>query len=201
MSVSTSPANLEHVVVIGASLGGLRTLSTLLAGLPSGFDMPIVIAQHRHKDGDGSLRAALHDRSALPVCEAEDKLPLRGGCVYLAPADYHLLVEPGSLALSTDAPVNHARPSIDVLFDSAADAYGAGTIGVILTGASDDGARGLRAIKARGGYAIVQAPATAECRVMPDAAIELVVPDIVAPVADIVSVLTRFASTRVKIAS
>jgi two-component system, chemotaxis family, protein-glutamate methylesterase/glutaminase len=189
------------LVVIGASLGGLRAIGNLLAGLPPNFGLPLVIAQHRHKDSDGALRDALQDQTALPVYEAEDKQPIQAGCVYLAPADYHLLVELGSLALSTEAPVHHARPSIDVLFESAADAYGAAAVGVILTGASADGAHGLAVIKQRGGFAIVQEPATAECRVMPDAALQLIRPDIVSSLANITSILTRLNTTIVKIAS
>src|SRR5207237_10017593 len=98
----------------------------------------------------------------LPLCEAEDKEPLRGPGVYLGPPDYHLLVEPESLALSTEEPVAYSRPSIDVLFESAAYAFGSSVIGVLLTGANQDGTRGLPAIKGQGGYVIVQAPASAE---------------------------------------
>jgi two-component system chemotaxis response regulator CheB len=160
-----------EILVIGASLGGLRALTTLLAQLPVDFALPIVIAQHRHSDSEDRLAAFLRGHSPLAVREAEDKQPIVGGRVYLAPADYHLLVDRGSLALSTEAPVLSARPSIDVLFETAADAYGSHTIGLILTGASDDGARGLARIRQRGGLALVQDPSTAECAVMPLAAI------------------------------
>jgi two-component system chemotaxis response regulator CheB len=159
------------ILVIGASLGGLRALTTLLAQLPIDFSLPIVIAQHRRSDSEDRLAAFLRGHSALPLREAEDKQPIAAGRVYLAPADYHLLVDRGSLALSTDAPVLSARPSIDVLFETAADAYGSRAIGLILTGASDDGARGLAKIQGRGGMALVQDPSTAECAVMPLAAI------------------------------
>jgi two-component system, chemotaxis family, protein-glutamate methylesterase/glutaminase len=159
------------ILVIGASLGGLRALMQLLGQLPIDFSVPIVIAQHRHTDSDDRLATFLHGHSVLPVREAEDKQTIVAGRVYLAPADYHLLVENGSLALSTEAPVLSARPSIDVLFETTADAYGSRSIGLILTGASDDGSRGLAKIQERGGIAVVQDPASAECAVMPLAAI------------------------------
>lgn len=159
------------IVVIGASLGGLHALEVLLAGLPKNLGVPVAIAQHRHKDTDESLSAFLQHQCLLPVTEAEDKEAIAPGRVYLAPANYHLLVEAGHFALSTEAPVRYARPSIDVLFESVAEAYGNRAIGAILTGASNDGARGLLRIKAHGGVAVVQEPATAECSVMPRAAI------------------------------
>lgn len=159
------------IVVIGASLGGLHALEVLLTGLPKNLGVPVAIAQHRHKDTNESLSAFLQHQCLLPVTEAEDKEAIAPGRVYLAPADYHLLVEAGHFALSTEAPVRYARPSIDVLFESVAEAYGNRAIGAILTGASNDGARGLLRIKAHGGLAVVQEPATAECSVMPRAAI------------------------------
>ncbi|HJZ50438.1 MAG TPA: chemotaxis protein CheB [Roseiflexaceae bacterium] len=162
------------IIVIGASLGGLRAMSVLLPGLPADFPLPIVLVQHRHVDPNGSLSAVLQRWSALAVEEVEDKQEIRSGRVYLAPSDYHLLVEPGSFALSTEAPVAYARPSIDVLFESAASAYGERSVGVILTGANDDGSRGLLRLKQCGGLALVQEPATAECAVMPAAAIAAV---------------------------
>jgi two-component system chemotaxis response regulator CheB len=157
-------------VVVGASLGGLHALEILLAGLPENFPLPMAIAQHRHKNAD-ALSAVLQRKCALPLSEAEDKEVIAPGHVYLAPADYHLLVEVGCLALSTEAPVAYARPSINVLFESAADAYGKRVIGVILTGSSDDGAKGLATIKANGGIPIVQEPTTAQSPTMPKAAI------------------------------
>jgi two-component system chemotaxis response regulator CheB len=139
------------------------------------------------------LRAVLQRASALSVIEVEDKQPILGGGVYLAPADYHLLVECESFALSTDEPVLYARPSIDVLFESAADAYGAGVIGIILTGASADGARGLAAIKGQGGLAVVQDPASAECNIMPAAALGAVAADFVVPLLEIAPVLVKLS--------
>ena len=158
------------LVVVGTSWGGLAALRTLVGGLPGSFRMAVTLVQHRHKDSDHLLRTLLQERSALPVCEVEDKMPLEPGRVYVAPPDYHTLVEPGYFSLSTEAPVRFSRPSIDVTFGSAADSYGHRAIGVILTGANRDGADGLRRISDRGGLAIVQDPATAESRPMPVAA-------------------------------
>ena len=166
--------NKFELITIGASLGGLHALETILTGLAKDFPVAIAIAQHRHRSSDGELADFLQLQTLLPVVEAEDKQKIISGKIYLAPADYHLLIEPGWFALSTEAPVAYARPSINVLFESAADAYGDRVIGIILTGASEDGARGLAKINAYGGLAIVQAPATAACRIMPEAAIAVV---------------------------
>jgi two-component system chemotaxis response regulator CheB len=172
------------IIVIGTSLGGLHALEVLLSGLPKSFSVPVVIAQHRYRDSDESLCLFLQRHCALLIKEAEDKEAIEPGQVYFAPADYHLLVEAGeydesgkqlhTLALSTEAPISYARPSIDALFESVADAYGKQVIGVVLTGASDDGAKGLVEIKAQGGLAVVQNPTTAHCRVMPAAALAAV---------------------------
>lgn len=179
------------LAVVGASLGGLHAVSTLLAALPATFPLPLVIVQHRGREADDSLITVLKRASTLPVIEAQDKQLLESGAVYLAPADYHLLIERGSLALSTEAPVLHARPAIDVLFETAADAYAERVIGVVLTGASADGAQGLAAIKARGGCAVVQEPADAECSVMPQAALAAAPVDHVLPLAEIAPLLIR----------
>jgi two-component system chemotaxis response regulator CheB len=158
------------LVVIGASQGGMKALEVLLPGLSAEFPLPLAIVLHRGRFGDDSLAAYLQEFCALPVREVGDKDPIAPGRVFLAPADYHLLVEDDHFALSVDAPVNHARPAIDVLFESAAAAFGDRVIGVILTEANDDGARGLAAIRARGGLALVQDPTTAESRAMERAA-------------------------------
>ena len=164
--------NRLSLVAIGASWGGLRAVEAVLGALPPDFGVPVVIAQHRQPDSNDNMLVRLLDaRCALTVYEAEDKQDLDPGTVLVAPPDYHLLVEDGSVALSVDAPLNYSRPSIDILFSSAADAYGARTAGVILTGANADGALGLAQIAERGGTAIVQDPETAERREMPDAAI------------------------------
>jgi two-component system chemotaxis response regulator CheB len=160
-----------EIVVVGTSIGGLKALQTLLSGLPDGFRAPVVIVQHRNKDSENGLCDFLGRSSRLPIAEPEDKETIVPGRAYLAPRDYHLLVENGSFALSTDPPVGFARPSIDVLFESTADQYKERAIGVVLTGANRDGARGLAAIKLLGGLTVVQDPAHAACREMPDAAI------------------------------
>lgn len=166
-----------EIVVIGASLGGLAAFQTVLGGLAASFPLPLVIVQHRGNqipEGiEDNLLAHLQGYCALPVDEPVDKQPMLGGRVYLAPADYHLLLERGSFSLSTEAPVLYARPSIDVLFESAATVYGEACIGVLLTGASDDGARGLSRISAAGGLTIVEDPASAHCAIMPRAALRM----------------------------
>ncbi len=173
------------LVAIGTSLGGLSALKIILGALPVEFSASVAIVQHRHKHSDQALASFLQKFIELPVQEVEDKEDILPGHVYMAPADYHLLVEPGYFSLSTDEPVSYARPSIDVLFESAADAYADRMIGVVLTGANQDGVRGLSAIKAQGGVTIVQAPETAESPVLPTAAIANVSVDWILPLAQI----------------
>ena len=162
-----------RIVVIGASAGGLHALRTVLEALPADFTIPIVVVQHRSRDSE-LLCELLQEATPLRVLEVNDKVGTAPGHVYVAPPDYHLLVEEGYFALSVDEPVRFSRPSIDVTFESAVDSYGMDTIGVVLTGANQDGAHGLRRIVEAGGYAVVQDPATAEVRVMPQAAIAAV---------------------------
>lgn len=161
------------MVVIGASLGGLHAVKFVLEGLAQSFPRPVAIVQHRVKGPESGLRDLLQQSCALPIVEPEDKEPLEPGRVYLAPADYHVLIEEERIALSTDAPVNYARPSIDVLFETAAAAFGPGVLGIVLTGANEDGARGARAILDAGGQVLIQDPSTAESRTMPEAALAL----------------------------
>lgn len=158
-------------IAIGTSYGGLNAASVILEYLPAPFEPAVAIVQHRSKDSDGTLTRLLQDHCLLPVQEVEDKEPIRGGRVYVAPPDYHLLVEREAFSLSVDAPVLFSRPSIDVFFESVADVFAEHAIGVVLTGANADGAAGLQAIHASGGLTIVQDPATAAGRAMPDAAI------------------------------
>ena len=173
------------LIVIGASWGGLHAISTLLDGIDEKIDLPIVIAQHRGADlSSGALERLLQHHVARPVVQASDKEQLQRTRVYLAPPDYHLLVSDGAFALSTDERVQYARPSIDVLFESAADAYRERTIGIVLTGSNADGAAGLRRIKERGGVAIVQDPRTAEAASMPTAALAAAAADAILPVAE-----------------
>jgi two-component system chemotaxis response regulator CheB len=180
-----------ELVVVGASWGGLAAVGLLLEGIPQDAGFALAIAQHRRADSLTGLLEALRKRSVLPLDEAEDKEPIQPGRAYLAPSDYHLLVEPGSFALSTEGRVNFSRPSIDVLFETAADAYGSDAVGVILTGTGDDGVAGLARIKERGGTAIVQDPTTAERPELPAAALAAVEPDAVLAVHEIPAVLGR----------
>ena len=163
-----------EIVVVGTSWGGLSALRELIVGLPGTLGLAVVVVQHRHRQSDHLLTTLLQDETPLCVCEVEDKAPMTAGNVYVAPADYHLLVEPGFFSLSMDEPVRFSRPSIDVTFQSAADTYGPHAVGVVLTGANADGAQGLRRIVSRGGLGLVQTPATAESPTMPQAAIQAV---------------------------
>jgi two-component system chemotaxis response regulator CheB len=161
---------MSKLVAIGCSWGGLAALSRVLGGLPEGLGAAVVVAQHRAEE-ESALETLLGARSRLPLREADDKDALAEGHVYLAPPGYHVLVQPGRLALSTEAPVQYARPSLDVLLETAAEAYGPDCVGVVMTGASDDGAAGLAAVVRRGGTAIVQDPDEAERAEMPRAAL------------------------------
>lgn len=163
-----------EIAVVGTSWGGLTALRELVAALPEDLMIPVVLVQHRHKLSDHVLPTLLQDRTRLKVIEVEDKAPIEAGTIYVAPADYHLLIEPAHFTLSVDEPIRYSRPSIDLAFATAADAFGKGAIGVVLTGANADGAEGLRRIAGRGGLAIVQEPATAESPTMPTAALKAV---------------------------
>ncbi|MEG4317553.1 MULTISPECIES: chemotaxis protein CheB [unclassified Microcoleus] len=221
-----------EIVVVGTSLGGLEALTVLLADLPPSFPLPVVVVQHRHKSSGHSLTDFLQQQSSLPITEAQDKEPIAPGRVYLAPADYHLLIESpwegnfsvdenyftgwgsatGELidnskspirnrlyptfALSTEAPVCHARPSIDVLFESAADAFGEKVIGIILTGASSDGSAGLAKIQSKGGLTFVEEPDSALCRTMPASAIANVEVDWILPLSKIAPCLVNLLTIK-----
>jgi two-component system chemotaxis response regulator CheB len=164
-----------EAIVVGGSAGALDSLFAILGALPARFPLPVAIVLHIPASRPSQLAAVLRARCALSVKEAEDKEPLAPSTVYVAPPDYHLLIEKrGCFSLSVDEPVNYSRPAIDVLFESAADAYGAALVGVILTGANADGARGLLQVQRKGGLALVQAPDTALARTMPEAALRLV---------------------------
>jgi two-component system chemotaxis response regulator CheB len=162
--------------------------------LPRGFPAAVLLAQHRLAEAEAILAGLLSRDDGLPVMEPDDKAPLEPGIVYVAPSNYHMMVERSGdrIALSTDAAVRHARPSIDVLFESVALSHGERAIGVVLTGASDDGARGALAIKRSGGRVIVQSPAQAESRVAPDATLGRLAPDAVLDVEDIAGTLCRW---------
>ena len=182
------------VVAIGTSWGGLGALIRILSDLPKQFPAPVIIVQHRSKDSDNLLVQLLQDTSDLNVREAEDKDVLLASHVYVAPADYHLLVEGEQLALTTDEPVRYSRPSIDVTFSSVAESYGSGAIGVVLTGANDDGSRGLTHILALGGRGLVQEPESAEVPIMPAAAKRAVPAAQILPLHEIASRLVEMVS-------
>jgi two-component system chemotaxis response regulator CheB len=189
-------ATRPELVVVGASLGGLYAVRTLIEGLPADFPLPIVLAQHRRADADSRLPDILAEACPFPVVEPEDKEKLSGGRLYVAPANYHLLVERGTLWLTVDAPVWFSRPSIDVLFESAAEAFGAATIAVVLTGSNDDGAAGARAIKRAGGTVLVQDPATCESPVCTRATMAATVVDGVLTVPDLSRRLVQLVGGR-----
>lgn len=163
-----------HLVTIGASLGGLEALRVLLDALPADFPAALIIVQHRVREESGELAMLLGEAGSLSAGFPLDKEYIQAGRVYIAPPNYHLLVEDDHFAFSLDAPENYARPSIDVLFESAADACGESVTGIVLTGMGKDGARGLAAIRRRGGRALVQSPKEAVAPEMPLAALEAV---------------------------
>jgi two-component system, chemotaxis family, protein-glutamate methylesterase/glutaminase len=190
-----------QLVAIGCSRGGMHALQTILSHLPKEFCVPIVVAQHRHKNSDDGLPAYFRRSTQFNVVDADDKQWIEPSHVYLAPADYHLLIERtdgrGELHLSVEDAVRHSRPSIDVLFESAADAYGEQLIGVVLTGSNDDGTRGAKRIKERGGIVVVQDPLTAEAPEMPGAVAAAVKVDRVLPLEGIASYLAEVCRTAV----
>jgi two-component system chemotaxis response regulator CheB len=176
--MSRKKSGAYRAVVLGVSTGGVKALKLILPQLAADFPVPILIVSHISPEADDGLAVLLDDLSAIRVKEADEGEPAVAGTVYLAPANYHLLVErDGTLALSTDPPVSFARPSVDVLFESAALVYGDTLIGIVLTGAGSDGSNGLKAIKKMRGLAIVQNPADAEMDAMPVNALQAVKAD------------------------
>ena len=178
-----------RIVAVGASLGGFRALKAVLGGLPKDFPLPIVVVQHRSLDESELLAALLANYVSLPVVEVHDKQEIEDGRIYVGPSSYHVLIDGNHLALSTEGPVSHARPSIDVLFESAAETFGEGVLGVLLTGMTRDGAAGLKRIKECGGFTVVQDPLTAEGRPMPEGTIDFAIADKVLPLENIASFL------------
>jgi two-component system, chemotaxis family, protein-glutamate methylesterase/glutaminase len=162
-----------RAVAIGASAGAVQALCRILPALPASYPLPLLIVVHVPPDRDNALVPLLQTKCRVQVKEAEDKEPALPGVAYFAPSDYHLLVEAdGALSLSSDEPVNYSRPSIDILFESAADAFGPGLAAVVLTGANDDGALGLKAVVEAGGLAFVEDPDGAYASAMPAAALQ-----------------------------
>lgn len=167
-------------IAIGASAGGVEALSTLLPALPMRLAVPVFVVLHLPRGRDSLLVEIFGPKCVVPIVEAEDKQPAVPGTVYLAPPDYHLLVEEGrSLALSVDEPVHFSRPSIDVLFESAAEVYRERLLGIILTGGNEDGAAGLDAVRRAGGLTAVQRPDSAYASLMPLSALKRVPADFV----------------------
>ncbi len=177
-------------VLIGASAGGVEALLTILPALPADYPLPIGVVLHIPPDKESLLATIFTERCRLPAQEAEDKQTMEGGHIYFAPPNYHLLLErDGTFSLSTETPVFYSRPSIDVFFESGADAYGDAAIGIILTGGNQDGAAGLAAILASGGTGLVQDPREASVPVMPAAAVTACPTARVATLQDIVQFL------------
>lgn len=166
-----------QAVVIGSSAGGLNALKTIFLSLDKHFPFPVIVVQHMSPDADNYLATFLNSLEKIRVKEADEKEIPKAGVAYIAPPNYHLLIEHnGSFTLTVGERVNYARPSIDVLFETAAETYGDGLIGIILTGANNDGSAGLKKIKALGGTTIVQDPDEAESDTMPRAALEMAKP-------------------------
>ena len=183
-----------EALVIGASAGALEALSTVLPALPADVALPVLVVVHVPPDDKSLLAPLLQARCAIRVVEAEDKAPIEKGTAYIAPPDYHLLVERDrTIALSSEEPVHFSRPSIDVLFETAADAYGETLLALVLTGANSDGAAGAARIERGGGRVIVQAPQTASARAMPDAAIAACANAHVLPLAEIGAYIRELA--------
>jgi len=191
----TKPRDIR-LVAIGASAGGVAALGLVLQALPAHFAAPVAIVLHLPPDQPSRLAQLYAGRCALPLKEMEDKEFMRPGTVYFAAPDYHMLVEPdGSLSLSCEEPVNYSRPSIDLMLETAAQAYGPELLAIVLTGASSDGARGLAAVRRAGGLAWVQDPQEAQATAMPLAAIETAGADRIMPLAAMADALAALDTT------
>ncbi len=188
-----------EAVVIGSSAGGIKALTTLLAALPSEFPLPIIIVQHLYPHSGSRLAQILEKQSHLKVKEADEKEKIVNGMVYVAPPNYHLLIEDDrTFSLSVEGHVNYARPSVDVLFETAAEVYRNRVIGIILTGANNDGNFGVKKIKDKGGYLVVQDPDTAEADSMPRAAIAATKVDKILPMKQIGPYLLQLVNRSTK---
>jgi len=185
-----------EAIVIGVSAGGMNALKFIFSVLPSGFSIPIIIVQHVSALSDNDCIKLLNDKSNLTIKEADEKEKIETGNVYIAPANYHLMIENDkTFSLTIDEYVNFARPSIDVLFESAAEAYKNKLIGIVLTGANNDGTKGIKRIKECGGLAIIQDPKTAESSTMPASAIAAIQPDYILSLEKIVQLLVKLTQT------
>lgn len=190
----TEAVTIKRIVAIGASSGGIEALTTIAAGLPEDFPAALCVVLHTSPDSPGTLDRILARGGRLPATTAESGMRMREGHIYVAPPDHHLLIEPGVLTLSKGARENRFRPAIDPLFRSAAQVYGAATIGVVLTGGLDDGSAGLRVVKQLGGIAVVQDPDDALFPSMPRSALHHVAVDFVVPVRDMAALLSRLVA-------
>jgi len=196
-AIEAAAARRVEAVMIGASAGGFEALLAILQGLPPTYPMPLVAVLHLPDHHESRLAELFGYRLELQAREARDKEPLAPGVLYFAPPGYHLSIENDySFSLSGEDRVSYARPSIDVLFASAADAYGPSVAGVLLTGANFDGAAGLAGMRVAGGLTVVQDPASAEVRTMPEAALRRMTPDLILPLAEINSLLRRLGEPR-----
>ena len=182
-----------EAIVIGVSSGGMNAMKVIFSLLPKEFSIPIIIVQHVSAHSNNQWIKLLNDKSNLYIKEADEKEKIENGTIYIAPANYHLMIEKNkTFSLTIDERVNYARPSIDVLFESAAEAYKDKLIGVILTGSNNDGTNGIKRIKEFGGLAIIQNPKTAESSYMPASAIAAIKPDYILSLVDITDLLIKF---------
>ncbi|MCI3945434.1 chemotaxis protein CheB [Pseudomonas syringae] len=183
-------------IVVGASAGGVEAMLKIFSGLRPHFSLPILTVLHVPDDRRSQLAEVFQNRLSIPVKEADDKEDIVPGTLYFAPSGYHLSVESDlSLSLSQEDRVFYSRPSIDILFDSAADAYGPRLAGILLTGANNDGARGLKQIKSYGGFTVIQDPSQARASTMPEAALALHAPDYLLSLNDIGRLLVELERT------
>ncbi|NEW84628.1 MAG: chemotaxis protein CheB [Mariniphaga sp.] len=181
-----------EAIVIGVSSGGLNAMKIMFSLLPADFKTPVIIVQHISPRSENQWINLLNDKSKLHIKEADEKEKIETGIVYIAPPNYHLLVEKDrTFSLTIDERVSFARPSIDVLFESAAEAYTSKLIGVVLTGSNSDGTNGIRRIQEYGGLTVVQNPQTAESAYMPASAIAAMKPDFILPLEEIVELLIK----------
>ena len=181
-----------EAIVIGVSSGGMKAMKIIFSHLSKGFKTPIIIVQHISAHSDSNWIQLLNDAYNVDIKEADEKELIENGKVYFAPPNYHLLIEKDkTFSLTIDERVNYARPSIDVLFESAAEAYKNKVIGIILTGSNNDGTNGIKRIQECGGLAIVQDPKTAEAAYMPISAISAIQPDYILSLEDIIKLLIK----------
>ena len=181
-----------EAIVIGVSSGGLNAMKIMFSILPKNFSIPIIIVQHVSPRSDNQWIKLLNDKSSLYIKEADEKEKIEHGIVYIAPPNYHLMIEKDKIfSLTIDERVNYARPSIDVLFESAAEAYNNKLIGVVLTGSNNDGTKGIKRIQECGGLTIIQNPETAESDYMPASAIAAIKPDYILSLEDITELLLK----------